>query len=211
MLSNTHNMLSEIKVLGVKAEQAKPQFPHCLGVLSILRPATGLQASVNKDHVFVRQDTTMDTAVVEQKYLLVFLNHGRSKRSSHQLTLLASCFHHRSTTTIRNKHLSINFMNCFHGFDRLQDEVWFAFTTHCKIKHGSFRIVINTIATAIKPVTYTNYILRNKGKLHRPDHLYLLQHRDNRGGSLLEEKQHHKGVSIGGQAATRRIPDVTHL
>lgn len=42
MLADTHNMLSEVKVLGIKAQQAEPQLPHRLSVLPILWPATGL-------------------------------------------------------------------------------------------------------------------------------------------------------------------------
>lgn len=43
VLTDTHNMLPEVKVLGIKAEQAEPQLPHRLHVHPILRPATGLQ------------------------------------------------------------------------------------------------------------------------------------------------------------------------
>lgn len=42
MLADTHNMFSEVKVLGIKAQQAEPQLPHWLSVLPVLWPATGL-------------------------------------------------------------------------------------------------------------------------------------------------------------------------
>lgn len=41
MLTDTDNMLSEVKVLSVEAEQAEPQLPHRLSVLPVLWPATG--------------------------------------------------------------------------------------------------------------------------------------------------------------------------
>lgn len=43
VLSNADNMLSEIKVLGVKAEEAEPQVAHSLCVLPKRWPTTGLQ------------------------------------------------------------------------------------------------------------------------------------------------------------------------
>lgn len=43
LLSNTHDMFFEVKVFGVEAEQAEPQLPHRLSVLSIQGPVTGLQ------------------------------------------------------------------------------------------------------------------------------------------------------------------------
>lgn len=49
MLTDTDNMLSEVKVLCIKAEQAEPQLPHSLSVLPILRPATRLQ--VEEDEI----------------------------------------------------------------------------------------------------------------------------------------------------------------
>lgn len=58
MLSNTNNVLSEIKFLSVKAKQAKPQFPHRLSVLLTLWPTTGLQVTVDKNQVFLRQGVT---------------------------------------------------------------------------------------------------------------------------------------------------------
>lgn len=44
MLTDADNMLSEVEVLGIKAEQAEPQLPHRLSVPPTLWPATGLQA-----------------------------------------------------------------------------------------------------------------------------------------------------------------------
>lgn len=41
MLPDTHNMLSEVKVLSIKSEQAEPQLPHRLSVPPVLWPATG--------------------------------------------------------------------------------------------------------------------------------------------------------------------------
>lgn len=42
MLTDTHNMLPEVKVLSIKAQQAEPQLSHRLSVLLVLWPATGL-------------------------------------------------------------------------------------------------------------------------------------------------------------------------
>lgn len=42
MLTDTHNVLSEVKVLSIKAQQAEPQLPHRLSVLPIVWPTTGL-------------------------------------------------------------------------------------------------------------------------------------------------------------------------
>lgn len=48
MLTDTDNMLSEVKVLCIKAEQAEPQLPHRLRVLPTLWPVTGLQVEEDK-------------------------------------------------------------------------------------------------------------------------------------------------------------------
>lgn len=42
-LSNADDVLLEVKVLGVKAEQAEPKLPNALRVLPMLWPVTGLQ------------------------------------------------------------------------------------------------------------------------------------------------------------------------
>lgn len=47
MLTDTDNMLSEVKILSVEAEQAEPQLAHCLSVLPVLWPATWLQVEDN--------------------------------------------------------------------------------------------------------------------------------------------------------------------
>lgn len=49
MLTDADNMLSEVKVLGVEAEQAEPQLPHRLSVLPGMWPATGLQVEEDKN------------------------------------------------------------------------------------------------------------------------------------------------------------------
>lgn len=46
--TETDDMLSEVKVLGIKAEQAEPQLPHRLSVLPALWPETGLQVEDDK-------------------------------------------------------------------------------------------------------------------------------------------------------------------
>lgn len=43
MLTDTDNVLSEVKILSVEAEQAEPQLAHSLSVLPVLWPATWLQ------------------------------------------------------------------------------------------------------------------------------------------------------------------------
>lgn len=48
VLTDTDDVLSEVEVLRVKAEQAEPQLPHRLSVLPVLRPATGLQVKEGK-------------------------------------------------------------------------------------------------------------------------------------------------------------------
>ena len=51
VLTDTDDMLSEVKVLCVKAEQAEPQVSHRLCVPPVLGPATGLQVTGYKDKV----------------------------------------------------------------------------------------------------------------------------------------------------------------
>ena len=58
VLTDTDNMLSEVKVFGVKAEQAKPQLPHRLSVLPILGPAAGLQVEGGKINRLFRHSAT---------------------------------------------------------------------------------------------------------------------------------------------------------
>lgn len=76
MLSNTNDMLSEIKFLRVKAKQAEPQFPHRLSVFPILWPTTGLQVAVDKKRVFkmggdmhVHHDVTYRTQISKKQML----------------------------------------------------------------------------------------------------------------------------------------------
>ena len=54
VLTDTDNMLSEVEVLCIKAEQAEPQLPHRLSVLPVLWPATGLHVEEDKIQVLSR-------------------------------------------------------------------------------------------------------------------------------------------------------------
>lgn len=56
MLTDTDNMLSEVKILSVEAEQAEPQLAHCLSVLPVLWPATWLQ--VEEDNMLIKYAVT---------------------------------------------------------------------------------------------------------------------------------------------------------
>ena len=47
MLSDTHDMLFEVKILGVEAEETQPQLPHRLCVFPILWPVTRLQVETD--------------------------------------------------------------------------------------------------------------------------------------------------------------------
>lgn len=104
MLTDTDNMLSEVKVLSVEAEQAEPQLPHRLSVLPILWPATGLQVDKDKNLIKTLCETSTHTKICKNtKYSQVLLNHQRSTRSSHLLTPQAFSFHHKSATNSSEK------------------------------------------------------------------------------------------------------------
>lgn len=47
VLADTHHVLSEVKLLRVKAQQTKPQLPHCLSILPHLRPTAGLNTDTS--------------------------------------------------------------------------------------------------------------------------------------------------------------------
>lgn len=52
VLTDAHDVLPEVKVLGVKAQQAEPQLPDRLRVLPVMRPPAGLhRGSVNMTHL----------------------------------------------------------------------------------------------------------------------------------------------------------------
>lgn len=54
MLTDADDMLSEVKVLGVEAEQAEPQLANGLCVCPKLGPATGLQEEGGKTDILGR-------------------------------------------------------------------------------------------------------------------------------------------------------------
>lgn len=56
--TDADNVLSEVEVLGIKAEQAEPQLPHRLRVLPVLWPATGLQVEEDEIGVLLRRGAT---------------------------------------------------------------------------------------------------------------------------------------------------------
>lgn len=58
VLTDTDNMLSEVEVLCIKAEQAEPQIPHRFSVGPILRPATGLWVEEDKIDMLLRHGVT---------------------------------------------------------------------------------------------------------------------------------------------------------
>lgn len=47
VLADTHHVLSEVKLLGVKAQQTEPQLPHRLSVPAHLWPAAGLNTDTS--------------------------------------------------------------------------------------------------------------------------------------------------------------------
>lgn len=47
VLADTHHVLSEVKLLGVEAQQTEPQLPHRLGVPPQLWPTAGLNTDAS--------------------------------------------------------------------------------------------------------------------------------------------------------------------
>lgn len=58
MLTDTDNVLSEVKILSVEAEQAEPQLAHHLSVLPVLWPATWLQVEEDKIDMLIKCGVT---------------------------------------------------------------------------------------------------------------------------------------------------------
>lgn len=96
MLADAHDMLPEVKLLGVEAQQAEPQLPDRLRVLSVMWPSTGLHSSyVVIDGLSLRK-FQIDSNGKTVKISPVFLSHQRSKRSSHRPAPPVSSFHRKS-------------------------------------------------------------------------------------------------------------------
>ena len=115
VLTDTHHVLSEVKLLCVEAQQTEPQLPHRLSVLPPQWPTAGL----NTDTWLGEYRACICSSFLQKmaKCSQVLSYHQRNTRSSHQPSPRASSVHHKSANENQNfiRTQALSFLSVFLG------------------------------------------------------------------------------------------------